>query len=87
MRAPRKSKEELRKEKEAKSYIDKDYPIKQQFKIILHEIIHALERGEKALELQEIGKEISENEKIFCKFCQSVRQSGVEGEGVLKDKN
>ena len=39
-----------------------------------------LERGEKALKLDELGKKIPETEKIFCKFCKSVRQSEAEGQ-------
>ena len=42
-----------------------------------------LERGKKALELQENDKDVPESEKIYCQFCQSVRQSEAEGEGVL----
>ncbi len=42
-----------------------------------------LERGQKALELQENDKDVPENEKIFLQFLQSVRQSEAEGEAVL----
>ncbi|MBA7478831.1 hypothetical protein ES707_14259 [subsurface metagenome] len=39
-----------------------------------------IKRGEKALELEEEGKEISESEKIYCQFCQSIRQAEAEAE-------
>jgi phage antirepressor YoqD-like protein len=42
-----------------------------------------LERGIKAVKLRELGKRVPKNEKIFCKFCESVKQSEAKGEGVL----
>lgn len=42
-----------------------------------------LERGNKALKLKMLGKKIPETEKIFCEFCESIRQSEAEGEVVL----
>ena len=33
-----------------------------------------LERGQKAMKLQEIGRKIPQEEKIFCEFCDMVRQ-------------
>ncbi len=42
-----------------------------------------IERGKKALALEEEGKEVPESEKIYREFWESVRQSDAVGEGML----
>ena len=39
-----------------------------------------LERGERSKKLAEEGKKIPKEEKIYCDFCDSVRQADAEGE-------